>query len=55
MAREPRRATRAPRLMGAVYGAVLEATARRGFAPPRERVRKPKLKLLIALVRHGLF
>ncbi|RYC33143.1 squalene synthase HpnD [Lichenibacterium minor] len=55
MAREPRRATRAPRLMGAVYGAVLEATAKRGFAAPRERVRKPKLRLLISLVRHGLF
>ena len=55
MACEPRRTTRAPRLMGAVYGAVLEATAKRGFAPPRERVRKPKLKLLISLVRHGLF
>ena len=55
MAREPRRATRAPRLMGAVYGAVLEATAKRGFVAPRARVRKPKLKLLIALVRHGLF
>ena len=55
MAREPRRTTRAPRLMGAVYGAVLEATAKRGFAAPRPRVRKPKLKLLIALVRHGLF
>ena len=55
MAREPRRATRAPRLMGAVYGAVLEATAKRGFAPPRAPVRKPKLKLLLSLVRHGLF
>jgi phytoene synthase len=55
MAREPRRATRAPRLMGAVYGAVLEATAKRGFEAPRQRVRKPKLKLLISLVRHGLF
>ncbi len=55
MAREPRRTTRAPRLMGAVYGAVLEATAKRGFVAPRARVRKPKLKLLIALVRHGLF
>jgi phytoene synthase len=55
MAREPRRATRAPRLMSAVYGAVLDATLKRGFAPPRARVRKPKLKLLLALVRHGLF
>lgn len=55
MAREPRRATRAPRLMGAVYGAILEATAKRGFAAPRATVRKPKLKLLLSLVRHGLF
>ena len=55
MAREPRRATRAPRLMGAVYGAVLEATAKRGFVAPRQHVRKPKLKMLISLVRHGLF
>jgi len=55
MAREPRKATRAPRLMGAVYGAVLEAMAKRGFAAPRRRVRKPKLKVLLAILRHGLF
>lgn len=55
MAREPRRATRAPRLMGAVYGAVLEATAKRGFQAPRHKVAKPKLKMLVAVVRHGLF
>jgi presqualene diphosphate synthase len=55
MAREPRRATRAPRLMGAVYGAVLEATAKRGFQAPRHKVPKPKLKLLMAIIRHGLF
>ena len=55
MAQEPRRATKAPRLMGAVYGAVLEATAKRGFTAPRTKVRKPKLKLLFALLRHGIF
>jgi len=55
MAREPRKATRAPRLMGAVYGAVLEALAKRGFATPRRRVRKPKLTVLLAILRHGLF
>lgn len=55
MACEPRKVTRAPRLMAAVYGAVLDATAQRGFAPPRKRVRKPKLRLLLALLRHGLF
>ncbi len=55
MGREPRKATRAPRLMGAVYGAVLEAMARRGFAAPRQRVPKPKLKMLLAILQHGLF
>ncbi len=55
MGREPRKVTRAPRLMAAVYGAVLDAITRRGFAPPRKRVRKPKLRLLFALLRHGLF
>ncbi len=52
---EPRKVTRAPRLMAAVYGAVLDGIGRRGFALPRKRVRKPKLKLLLALLRHGLF
>ena len=55
MAREPRKTTRAPRLMGAVYGSVLDALAARGFAAPRRPVRKPKLKLLFALLWHGLF
>ncbi len=55
MGSEPRKVTRAPRLMAAVYGAVLDAIERRGFAQPRRRVRKPKLKLLFALLRHGLF
>src|SRR5262245_31043631 len=39
MARTPRRATRAPRLMAAVYKIILDGIAARGFAPPRERVR----------------
>ena len=52
---EPRKVTRAPRLMAAVYGAVLDTIEHRGFAPPRNRVRKPKLRLLLALLRHGLF
>ncbi len=55
MAREPRRSTRAPRLMAAVYRAVLEKTAARGFAPPRRRVRVSKIRLLFAALRHGLF
>ncbi len=55
MAPLPRRATRAPRLMGAVYGQVLEEVAARGFAPPRVKVKVPKYRLIWALLRHGLF
>ena len=52
---ERRKVTRAPRLMAAVYGAVLDTIEQRGFAPPRKRIRKPKFRLLLALLRHGLF
>ncbi len=55
MASEPRKTTRAPRLMAAVYRQVLEDMAARGFVPPREKVRVPKYRLLLALLRHGLF
>jgi phytoene synthase len=39
MARSPRRAVRAPRIMGEVYRVILEGMASRGWAPPRDRVR----------------
>ncbi len=55
MAGEPRKTTRAPRLMAAVYRQVLEEIAVRGFASPRTRVRIPKYRLLFAVLRHGLF
>jgi phytoene synthase len=55
MAGQPRKATRAPRLMAAVYSGVLAVLATRGFAPPRPRVRVPKYRLLLAVLRHGLF
>ena len=54
MAGEPRKATKAPRLMGAVYAQVLDAIARQGFDPPRRRVKVPKHRLLLAVLRHGL-
>jgi phytoene synthase len=46
MAKVPRRATRAPRLMGAVYKVILARIVARGFAPPRERVRVGKRRLI---------
>ena len=55
MAGEPRKTTRAPRLMAAVYRQVLEEIAVQGFASPRTRVRIPKYRLLFAVLRHGLF
>jgi phytoene synthase len=51
----PRAAVRAPRLMAAAYGAILEQLDKRGFAPPRTRVRVSLVRLLPAIVRHGLF
>jgi squalene synthase HpnD len=55
MAASPRAAVRAPLLMAAVYGAILERLVRRGFAPPRAPVRLPKARLLFAVLRHGFF
>ncbi|MFZ0559472.1 MAG: presqualene diphosphate synthase HpnD [Methylovirgula sp.] len=55
MARCPRPSVRAPRLMGEVYQAILAAVAARGFAPPRSKVRVPKRRMLLALLRHGFF
>ncbi|MDQ0391966.1 presqualene diphosphate synthase HpnD [Labrys monachus] len=52
--RIPRSVSRAPRLMGAVYGLLLDRLEARGFRQPRERVRLDKLTLLMLLVRHGL-
>jgi squalene synthase HpnD len=46
---------RAPRLMAAAYGAILDRLARRGFAPPRAATRTPLLPVLLAALRSGLF
>jgi presqualene diphosphate synthase len=51
----PRSAVRAPRLMAAAYAGVLERLIRRGFAPPRARVRVSLGQLLPAVVRYGFF
>jgi presqualene diphosphate synthase len=50
----PRDEVRAPRLMAAVYGALLDRLARRGFSPPRAPVRLSPGAVLFAVVR-GMF
>jgi phytoene synthase len=45
---------RPPRLMGAVYSAMLSRMLERGWLPPRERVRIPKVVLIWLILRHGL-
>jgi len=52
MAQNPRRVVRAPRIMGEAYHVILETLIGRGFAPPRERVRLPRAKLLFIVLRH---
>ncbi len=55
MARNSRRAVRAPRIMSRYYGAILQLLVRRGFANPRTPVRLNKLAKLSILLRYGFF
>jgi len=52
MDKEPRGAVRAPRLMAAAYESILDRMAARGFAPPRQRVRADRLRVLGAFLRY---
>jgi presqualene diphosphate synthase len=54
MARCPRRAVRAPRVMGKVYRAILEGMVERGWGLPRHRVRIGKLSLIRIVLQHAL-
>jgi len=54
MARNSRRAVRAPRIMGKYYRAILELLLARGFAAPREPVRVTKLTKFAILFRYAL-
>jgi presqualene diphosphate synthase len=51
----PRRAVRAPRVMGAVYRAMLDGMVARGWAPPRQRVRIGRAQLIAIVLKHALF
>jgi squalene synthase HpnD len=55
MARSPRAVVRAPRLMAAAYGSILEKLQRRGWSPPRRPVSASNRRLLVAVLRYGLF
>jgi squalene synthase HpnD len=54
MASCPRASVRAPRIMADVYRAILAGLERRGFAAPRKRVRTPRHRVILALLRYGL-
>ena len=55
MNRCPRASVRAPKLMAGVYRGILRSLEKRGFEPPRARARTPRLRILLAVLRHGLF
>jgi presqualene diphosphate synthase len=54
MARCPRASVRAPRIMADVYKAILAGLERRGFAAPRQKIRAPRHRVVLALLRYGL-
>jgi phytoene synthase len=54
MARCPRASVRAPRIMADVYRAILAGLERRGFAAPRQKIRTPRVRVVLALLRYGL-
>jgi len=53
MARSPNRVVRAPKIMGKVYRQILEGMVARGWAPPRQRVRLNKSRLIWIALRHA--
>jgi phytoene synthase len=55
MARHPRRVVVAPAVMARAYGAILDKLIARGFAVPRERVRVPRWRLILMLLRQMVF
>ena len=54
LGRHPKGNLRAPRLMGAVYSAILSKMEKQGWAPPRARAKIGKTELLMIVLRHGL-
>jgi phytoene/squalene synthetase len=52
MAQQPRRVVKAPRIMGDAYRLILDRLVARGFSPPRAKVRLPRRKLLLIVLRN---
>jgi phytoene synthase len=50
----PRATVRAPRLMAAAYGSILDRMLAQGFAPPRKRVKASRPRVLAAFLRYGV-
>lgn len=55
MARNSRRAVRAPRIMSKYYGSILALLVARGFANPRTPVRLNKMARIAILLRYAIF
>jgi presqualene diphosphate synthase len=53
MGRNPRRAVKAPRIMGEVYRSYLDGMTARGWAPPRARVKATRSRLIWIILRHA--
>jgi len=54
MARSPRHAVKAPRIMGAVYRSILEGMVARGWEAPRARVRVSRARIGWILLRYAI-
>jgi squalene synthase HpnD len=53
MARQTRSSVKAPRIMAEAYAPMLDALEKRGFAPPRARVRMNRAPLALAILRYA--
>ncbi len=54
MARNSRRAVRAPRIMSKYYHTILDRLVERGFAPPRQPVKLSKAAKMLILLRYAV-
>jgi phytoene synthase len=54
MAQCPRRAVRAPRIMGAAYRLIFDRLIARGFAPPRESIKLRRPQFILILLRYAI-
>jgi len=53
MNRQTRASVKAPRIMAEAYAPMLDALEKRGFHPPRHRVRMNRVHLIVAILRYA--